>query len=464
MLNRRALLIPLVAAAVLLAWIAWNHLSPKPRRVGVARVDVTPVAPVRLAGYGGRTGPHTGVAQRLWAKAMAIDGAGTAPALWLTLDSGGLTRDVWLELRDRIHRRTGVAPERMVLTLSHTHSAPTTTGWAPFLHPEDMSAAETTAIDTYTRTLLDSLETVAAKAMAALTPAELSWTEGSAGFAANRRTAGGPTDHALPVLVAQEKSGRLRAIMASYACHCTTCGGGLMQVGGDWAGYAQEALERDHPGAQAMIAIGCAGDADPEPRLGDDQGLDLARQHGETVAAEIARLLALPRRPLPGPLLARTIAAPLPLAPPMTRDELVERSREEGVVGRHARHWLAQRDSGTASPSHLEYEITAWQFGDDLALVFLPGEVVVDYSLRLKREFDRARLWVNAYSQWVPCYIPSRRILDEGGYEAETSLWYYNRPGRLAPETEDTLLRAVHEAVPPTFAAPAQTTPAQANP
>lgn len=206
---------------------------PGPRRVGVARADVTPESPVRLGGYGGRPGPHTGVAQRLWAKALAIDGGGSPPALWLTLDSGGLAHDVWLELRTRIHRRTQVAPERIVLTISHTHTAPATTGWAPLIQPEGLAAAEEEAMADYTRRVLDALEAVSVDALASMAPAELSWTQGSAGFAANRRTPGGPTDHALPALVAQAEDGSVRAIMASYACHCTTCGGGMMQVCGD---------------------------------------------------------------------------------------------------------------------------------------------------------------------------------------------------------------------------------------
>jgi neutral ceramidase len=48
-----------------------------------------------------------------------------------------------------------------------------------------------------------------------------------------------------------------------------------------------------------------------------------------------------------------------------------------------------------------------------MAMVFLAGEVVVDYALRLKWEIDQKRLWVVAYSNDVPCYIPSRRILSE---------------------------------------------------
>ena len=79
----------------------------------------------------------------------------------------------------------------------------------------------------------------------------------------------------------------------------------------------------------------------------------------------------------------------------------------------------------------------------------------MDYSRRLKRELDARRLWINAYSNWVPCYIPSRRILTEGGYEAETSLWYYNRPARLSPESENIIFDAARRALPPGFAMPA---------
>lgn len=453
MTPRRTILVPALVLFIVLAWVFFSGRKDPLYRAGVARADVTPDAPVRLTGYAGRPGPHTGVAQRLWAKALAITGANEAPALWLTLDNCGLSREVWLQLRDRIHRRTGVAQERIVLTISHTHSAPATTGWAPFIQPENLTAAESAAIDAYTRTLLDKMESVAAQALGNTFPAHLSWTEGRAGFAANRRTAGGPVDHALPVLAVHDGSGNLRALVTSYACHCTTCGGGLMQTCGDWAGYAQEALEREHPGAQAMIAIGCGADSNPSPRGGEDQGLALARQHGEALATEVRRLLSKPLHPLRGKLEARTVSAPLPFVPHFTREQLQQRAQQRDITGRHAKYWLALYDSGAKPPSHLEYEVTAWNFGSELAFVFLPGEVVVDYGLRLKRELDTSRLWVNSYSQWVPCYIPSRRILAEGGYEAETSLWYYNRPARLAPETEDTIISAVHEVVPDGFAA-----------
>ena len=84
-------------------------------------------------------------------------------------------------------------------------------------------------------------------------------------------------------------------------------------------------------------------------------------------------------------------------------------------------------------------------------MVFLSGEVVVDYDLRLKSEFDPSRLWVTSYAHYVPCYIPSRRILTEGGYEAEDSLWYYDRPGRISTNAEDLIINTVHGLLPKSF-------------
>ena len=88
-----------------------------------------------------------------------------------------------------------------------------------------------------------------------------------------------------------------------------------------------------------------------------------------------------------------------------------------------------------------------WTLGDDLALAYLPGEVVVDYARRLKRELDGRRLWVMAYANDVPCYIPSERVLKEGGYEADSSMIYYGQPAPCASGLEAKIVRKVHELV-----------------
>ena len=87
-------------------------------------------------------------------------------------------------------------------------------------------------------------------------------------------------------------------------------------------------------------------------------------------------------------------------------------------------------------------------------MVFLAGEVVVDYDLRLRSELDGKRLWVTAYANDAPCYVASRRLIDEGGYEVDGSMLYYDKPGRLAMEAEGRIVRAVHDQLPESFDPP----------
>ena len=97
------------------------------------------------------------------------------------------------------------------------------------------------------------------------------------------------------------------------------------------------------------------------------------------------------------------------------------------------------------------YSLQVLAFGDDLAMVFLPGEVVVDYSLRIKRTYAAHRVWVNAYSNDDPCYIPSKRILAEGGYEGGGAMVYYDRPTRLAENTEERIMSKLDKIMPAAF-------------
>lgn len=450
--------------ALAAAEIATLHALPggladlwRPRLLaGAAKVDVTPDHPIRLCGYAARTTEATSAAQPLWARALAI-GDGDELAVQLALDNTAIPQRMTDEVAARLQRRFGLRPERLSLTVTHTHAAPVLDGGIDCMFGRPIPAEEWQRIERYSRSLVDRLEQVAAAAIAARVPALLSWGEGSAAFARNRRTAGGPVDHALPLLAVHRAdalcAAGLIATVQSYACHCTTCNHQVNQHCGDWAGYASEAIETANPGAVALTMIGCGADSNPEG--GPTADLAVARRHGATIAAEVERLLAAPLTPLRSG--APTIALErleLPYAPLPTRAEFEARVKAGGAVGFHAEGWLKRLDHGESLPAALPYSVQAWRWGDELVQLFLPGEVVVDYSLRLKREFDRARLWINAYSNDVPCYVPSERILREGGYEAGGAMTYYGRPGPLAPGVEQRIVDAVHRVVPAVFAAP----------
>lgn len=419
-------------------------------QVGVATIDITPTVPIRLSGYAVRKTPSEGAEQKLWAKALAF-GPQQSPAILLTADNCGVCANVTEEVAARLKRKAGVDRERFAVSSSHTHTGPCLVGFAPNIFAMPIPEQQEAVIAQYTRELTDKLEQVALAALSERRAGQLDWTIGKVQFARNRRTAGGPVDHTFSLLRAMDKDGKARALVANYACHCTTLGGEFNKACGDWAGYAQEYLERDHPGATALVTIGCGADSNPFPRGGPDGGLNFAKQHGEEIATETKRLLEGRLTPLQPPLRFQTKQIELPFQKHFTREQWQERATKPGIVGYHAKKYLARLDRGESLPTHLPYLVQTWTFGNDLAMVFLPGEVVVDYALRIRNEFDAARLWINAYANDVPCYIPSRRILQEGGYEAEDSLWYYDRPARLAPETEDLIHKTVHELLPKEF-------------
>ena len=418
-------------------------------QVGAAKIDITPDFPVRLSGYGGRRDEADSVEQRIWAKALAIRNGTESPAVLITVDNCGVPDYITEEVAAKVKEDAGVPREQFVICSTHTHSAPYLSGVLRTLFGIPVPEAHQENIDRYTHELTEKLKQVAKAALADLCPGSLSWGEGRVGFADNRRTKGGPVDHALPMLRAVGADGGLRAILTSYACHCTTLGGDFNAVCGDWAGYASAYIEADYPNATALVAIGCAGDANPAPRT----GLNFARQHGHAIAAEVNRLLGSDLTTIEGKLTGQVKCIDLPFDTLPTRQAWEERVEGGGAIGYHAQIQLNRLDRGEALQTALPYPIQTWTFGDELAVVFLPGEVVVDYSVRLKRECDDSRLWVNAYCNDVPCYIPSRRILREGGYEGEGAMIYYDRPTRFAPVVEDMIVQTVHELLPRTFRA-----------
>jgi putative membrane-bound dehydrogenase-like protein len=434
--------------------------EPTAYRAGVARIDITPDYPIRLAGFGFRRAESEGITHRTSGEALAID-AGGEPLLLVTADLCGVPAAFTEQLATRL-RSAGVRRERFTLAVTHSHTAPLVTGYLHTLFVQPIPPEHQQHIDRYTAELLDKLENVAKEALANRRPARLSWGVGNVGFAVNRRTKGGPTDHDLPVLTVRDPDGKLRAVWASYACHCVTLSNN--KISGDWAGFAKDAIQADNPGAVALISIGCGADQNPNSGVTGDK-VEIATAQGRELAAEVTRLLGGFLAPVGGPIAARSHRVELPLIdlPPRSVWEVKAKNADpkQAAIAFHAKTQLARLDRGEPLATKIDYTVRAWTFGDNLALVFLPGEVVVDYGLRLKKELDGRRVWLNAYSNDVPCYIPSERVLKEGGYEGGWAMTYYDLPGPFKPGLEQPIIDAVKTVVGQEFRA--QFDPAKTN-
>ena len=429
-------------------------------QVGVAEVDITPDYPIRLSGYGSRRTESDGIIQQIWAKALAIGSDADDPVVLVTVENCGLPDELTEEVSLRIKEKTGISRAHFAACFTHTHSAPCLTNAAPFLFSSDIPPDQQKTIDRYTDQFKDWMEAVALEALANREPSHLNWSIGELSFAKNRRTEGGPVDHSLPCMQITREDGTLRAIWASYACHCTTLAGTDNHICGDWAGFAQDALQEALPGVTALISIGCGADANPESRMmpmPDEKEevfstrLAYAKAHGESLSEEVQHLLKSDAKPLTSVPTGAFERVNLPFDTLPTREEWEARVAGGGPDAYHAQKHLERLQKGHPPQTELSYPVQAWKFGEELAIVFLASEVVVDYSLRLKNELDADRLWVGAYSNAFPCYIPSERVLAEGGYEGGGAMLYFGPPTRFAPGVEQLVIDTVHRLLPSGF-------------
>jgi putative membrane-bound dehydrogenase-like protein len=424
--------------------------------VGVARIDITPTEAVPLSGFYRRNQPISEVKQKLWAKALAFDDANGKPAVIVTVDVLGVPDRFRADVIARLPEGIGLDASQLTISASHTHTAPQIRGVAKYIDA-DYDAHEA-IITRYADGLLDHVADAVKAALANRQPSHVDWTEGRVSFGVNRRmldgngkwrgfgkNPDGPVDHALPMLRVADTDGKARAVYVNYACHCTT----LMQaeyVHGDWAGDAQVAIEKAVPGAVGLVSIGCGADVGPNNH--GKGNLAAAKANGDLIGAEVARLVAKPMTPLNRPpALAETVIN-IPYDPLPSAAEWRGLATGKGARGAHARDVLKLIDAGGTVEGSFPYPIQSWAFGDDLAMVFLPGEVVIDYAVRLKTELDGKRLWVSSYSNGSPGYIPSKRLYAEGGYEVDSSRYFYGQPSRLSITTEDLIIDWVKRQVP----------------
>jgi neutral ceramidase len=417
-------------------------------QAGVGRAVITPEHSIWLSGYGARTRPSEGVIHDLWAKALAIEDERGGRVVIVTTDLIGLPRSLTDLVAARVQKAHGLERARLVLNSSHTHTGPLIRRNLEMMF--ELPSEQQQRVEAYALKLADTLVTVVDTALRDLAPADLSFGHGTAGFAVNRREPGpqgvrigvnpaGPVDHDVPVLRIARQDGKLLAILFGYACHNTTLTGEFYQISGDYAGFAQIELENAHAGATALFLMLCGADQNPNPR----SRLELAEQHGRGLASEVGRVLGGKLQPVrPGPVRAAFQTVDLNFAR-HTRETFEARLNETSANRvRHARAMLSAYDERRPIRRY-QYPVQALSLGRDWTLLALGGEVVVDYARRAKGEYGSQGLVVAGYSNDVMSYIPSRRVLSEGGYEADSSMIPYGMPGPYEEDVEERIFGAI---------------------
>lgn len=427
--------------------------------VGVSSIDITPYGPIRLSGYlrmPGRENESEGVLQKLWARAIAFGNDRQGASIIITTDLAGIQLNMVEEVEEYLRKEKGFKKGHLSINCSHTHSGPDMGNSHSMYFNPTLPVDQVGRIALYLDSLTIKLKQVALEALNNRKPSLVSWGMGEVKFAMNRRVIkngvwvghgkvpDGPVDHNFPMMKITDPAGNLKAIFCEYACHGTTLLWDINKTHGDWIGEASKQIEEDHPGVTALVAQGCAGDSDP-----DERGtLAIAAKHGRTIADEVKRLLSTNLEPLDGPPTVRYKVLQLPFDHVPDVKEFIELSKDNGAKGHNAEVHLDRIVRGISIDSTMRYPISSWTFGNKLTMLFLADEVLADYAVRLKKELGKDRLWINAYTNDVKAYIPSKRSLKEGGYEGEFNMYYYDHPYKFSERIEEIIIKGVHDIVP----------------
>ncbi|MCU4751200.1 neutral/alkaline non-lysosomal ceramidase N-terminal domain-containing protein [Halobacteria archaeon AArc-curdl1] len=395
---------------------------PPAWRVGTATVDITPdeTEPHRLIGFGARDGHMDGVEHDISARAVAFEDRTGQRLVFLSFELLFVFETQRAYLEAECAKRWGLEPKALVINPSHTHYGPDYD-----VHREGLQEdydRDDDLVAEYREFVDERLLEVIGAALEDFEPASLSYYHAKLAIAMNRRratedgigfdpTPDGPVDHDLPVLAVETAGGTTKALLFGYACHPTAGMAFSNEVNGDWPGYAMEYLEETYPDATAVFVIGCAGDQKAYPQ-GSRQ---LVKGHARTAATAVERALVTEPKPVRGPLKLAAGSVTLDIENPIEDEN-------------------GDQTGGTEVTGHRPYPIQAVGFGTDLTLLSLSGEVVADFALELK-ETLASPLWVAGYANNTG-YLPTKRILAEGGYES----WQSFEDGLYAPSTAERIL------------------------
>jgi neutral ceramidase len=393
---------------------------------GNAETNITPQKLFWMGGFAARTKPAEGTLDDLKVKVLSLEANDGGRCLLVTLDLVGIPKWLYEELCAELQRKHGLKRSQLRFAASHTHSGPVLKDALSDIYPLDDN--QRSLIAEYSVWLKKAILDTVDKALAAKSPVTLWAGEGKAAFAVNRRTnkegdameilrmglsPKGPSDFSVPVLAVRSPAGVLKAVVFGYAAHTSTLTDNYLWSA-DYAGTTQSSLEKKHPGAMALFFQGCGGDQSALPR----GPVALCHERGEDLARAVEEVLAKPMRALPAKFRSGFEFIELLFSEQPTLSDLENAAKGADYRARWAKRLHRELEQGRRfQTGYAEYPIQVWNLGDDQLWIALGGEVCVDYALRFKNEFG-PRVWVAGYANDVMAYIPSRRIWEEGGYQA----------------------------------------------
>lgn len=439
-----------------------------PLRIGVAEADITPPEGFPMAGYYHER-LATGTHDPLKARAIVFRDDQETAAL-VVCDLTGIAVDLSTEVRRRASERTGIPPGRIIVSATHSHTAPDYT--RDLYEYLGEAARKDNAPPRYAERLIEGIVGAIARAHESAIPVVLDAGTRPQGVpvAFNRRfvmrdgsvrtwmrlddpevvRAAGPIDPEAGVVVVRSHADETPlAAITNFALHLDTVGGTRWSA--DYPYHIEQALrKRLGPDVVSVFGTGCCGDinhVDPSRRernstefIGDALSANIAAALTELTRLDRPRL----RVASTGVMLPLQEVAPADL-PRAT--EFLRTARAGGrvdffdLVGAYKAVLLDQLRNPTPAVlaadhinwgltrtwagvgDHLPVEVHVIGLGADLAIVCLPGEVFVDLGLAIKRASPfRTTLVIELSNCVETVYVPTRAAYAGGGYEVANSM------------------------------------------
>ncbi|MEX1254869.1 MAG: neutral/alkaline non-lysosomal ceramidase N-terminal domain-containing protein [Dehalococcoidia bacterium] len=423
---------------------------------GAASVVTTPPVGTPMEGYSARADVSQGVHDDLHARALVLDDAEGAVAV-VACDLLGVDRRMVARARQLAGDATGIAPERILIAGTHTHSGPVVLARDPD--------------DPLLQVLAGHIAGAIAAAYRARRPAVLkAGSTTVASVSQNRRHPDWPVDTTLSILLLDDPdpaSGAPPIAAAiNFACHATVLYHTNLLLSADYAGAAVRTVERVFPGVGALLLNGACGNVNPAWIV---QDYSEAERVGAVVGAAAARLIGELRPLGPGQrahnirwdehielpvssgalvpdvrLRAASRRVELPVKTFLPQDEYDSTLRElearlaaspdrderrrvmEPLSRLRTERTVASRMAGRDRP--ISAELQAIGLGEGLALLGLPGEFFVETVADIRQRSGLRHLPVACYANHYVGYVVPPAAYDEGGYESGVT-W-------LAPEAE----------------------------
>lgn len=451
----RTIILILISHIFFVATADAEYNDPNEWKASVTKVNITPENYIWMGGYAFRNHPVEGKLTDLWAKALALEDANGRKAVIVTMDLHTIPKEISDHIRQELSERLHLSKAQIILNASHTHTGPLFKLNNTFIYDLYRDSAEHKKTEEYVRKTEAKIINMVIEAFSKMKPAHLYSGNGITRFQVNRHAnvesalkgtteLKGPNDYAVPVIKVADENNKIMAVLFGYACHNTTLS--IYKWSGDYAGFAQIELEKEYPGAVALFVQGAGGDQNPLPR----GTVSRAEQYGKELAAAVEAVIGEKMRPLNNQLSVTYSEISLPFAKhPPTKGELVKIINDSSAsayplyLKRGAEHFLhILEKGGSIMSSYQWYPVQVWNVGGQAIFAF-GGELTSGYTVDLKRIFGQD-IFVFGYSNDVMSYIPTAKMLTEGGYEVTMSP-VFTTP--YAPTIENIIIgQAIKEA------------------